>query len=256
MQKKHRIFGTSTRNRTMNIVCLHGFLGNRTDWMSLELDKHIDADFHYPSLFSKRQSITPFWEWAKSFNESVSSGSLLVGYSLGGRLAMHAVLENPHLYRGAIIISSHYGLRNLEERSARLQHDKKWAERFMQDEWKHLISDWNSQPVFREDIHTFDREEKKFSRESLAHSLDVWSMGRQDYLKEQIEKLTVPILFIAGEQDIRYASLARTLNFSSTDSSVWIVKGAGHRVPWQQRSRFVKKISSFVSILNEIGNYA
>lgn len=233
----------------MNIICLHGFLGNPTDWMSLELEKYIDAEFHYPSLFSKGRSITPFREWAKSFNESVTSGSLLVGYSLGGRLAMHAVLDSPHLYRGAVIISSHYGLKNAEERSVRLQYDKKWAERFRQDEWKHLISDWNSQPVFQEDTHTFVREEKEFSRESLAHSLDVWSLGRQDHLKEQIEKLPVPILFIAGEQDIRYASLARTLNFTSPRSNTWIVKGAGHRLPWQQCGLFVNKFKLFISAL-------
>lgn len=220
-------------NMHRHIVCLHGFLGSPKDWSALELEKHLQSEISYPNLFADRNQIKPFWDWASGFNSSMKQGTLLIGYSLGGRLAMHAAIQSPELYSGVVIISSHYGLTS---KAARLNNDQAWAWRFRNDPWEEVIRDWNSQPVFKNDTHTFTRNEADYSREALARSLDVWSLGRQDYLKDKLKQLPTPLLFIAGEQDTRYASLARSLNHNDT----WIVEGAGHRVPWEQPQQFTR----------------
>ena len=52
---------------------------------------------------------------------------LICGYSLGGRLAMQAVLAHPPLWKGAIFVSANPGLEHEEERAARRAKDAEWA---------------------------------------------------------------------------------------------------------------------------------
>lgn len=233
----------------MEIICFHGFLGRPGDWKSLSLEQEIDAAFSYPDLFADSAGILPYCDWAGNFSshyKDSSSNRFLIGYSLGGRLALHAVLHNPGLYRGVVLISSHYGLSSPPEKAERLAADRRWAKRFRAEEWGILMRDWDSQPVFRGDAHPFQRKEKEFSRETLAQALEVWSLANQENLKEQLEKLSIPILFIAGKEDVRYAALAETLRFSNSHSACWIAEGAGHRVPWQQPEAFRRRLSDFI----------
>jgi 2-succinyl-6-hydroxy-2,4-cyclohexadiene-1-carboxylate synthase len=230
----------------MDVVCLHGFLGQSYDWELLELESNLSAKITYPNLLTDPKTIQPFWNWAQIFNETVPSDSLLMGYSLGGRLAMHAVLDNPQLYKGVVIISSHYGLENTEEKKTRLKKDQAWATKFRNTKWESVIQEWNLQPVFSNDSHVFDRHEKEYSREALARSLEVWSLGTQDCLRHQLEQLTTPVLYVVGEDDTRYSGLAQDLQLRHRDSNIWIARQSGHRVPWQQPKEFIKRVSLFI----------
>lgn len=247
MQELRKTFGVTIIN--VKCVCIHGFLGNPSDWMRLGLEKRVKLEVSYPNLLADPDSIVPYREWAEAFNSRISQPTILVGYSLGGRLAMHAALHSPHLYQGLVIISSHYGLTDENEKSARLEHDQKWANRFRKENWEQVIKAWNSQPVFQNDTHTFSRNEQDFSRESLARALDIWSLGRQENLKKRVEELSVPAMFVAGEYDKRYVTLTRSLDLSSPHSNIWIATESGHRVPWQQPNKFTKQLSLFIDAI-------
>ena len=156
------------------IFALHGFLGSPSDWQLLE-KAFPKAKLHAVDLFDKRYSQSLI-DWAKSFNESAKQSNgkrILIGYSLGGRLALHALLDNPSLWSAAILISANPGLKSEQERSDRLASDSRWASRFLIESWDVLLDDWNKQPIFANDSFSFQRCEKDFSRAQLAEALEV-----------------------------------------------------------------------------------
>src|SRR5258706_16250784 len=112
----------------MVITALHGFLGQGSDWDFLR-----DAGFAVD---------TP------PLDAIPSHGDVLLGYSLGGRLALQALLGGAH-YGRAIVVSAGLGIEDETARAARRAADEVWARRFEHDDWPMLMRDWNAQPVFR-----------------------------------------------------------------------------------------------------------
>ena len=214
----------------MKIYALHGFLGRPSDWDFLSF-----SDLVTPDLFVSE--ITPFWTWAQTFNEQVNQDGaekrMLVGYSLGGRLAMHVILQNPALWDKAVIISAHPGLKRAQERQVRKQKDAVWAERFLHDSWGKVMGDWNAQPVFKEQNHALERYESNYPRKVLSKALDVWSLGNQEDLRRPLGLFSNPIQWIVGGQDKKYSSLLKDLKFTNMLSKISVIPQAGHRVLWE-----------------------
>lgn len=192
--------------KSYRIWGLHGFLGLPTDWKQY--------NFIAP-VINKASSLE---SWAKDFNNTVDSvphkKNILVGYSLGGRLALHAALDQPGLWDQVVLVSTHLGLERGHRE--RLSHDSVWAERFRNDEWETVVNEWNSQSVFESSLE-FSRLEKDFDRELLASYLTYFSLGSQ----KKISSLPVNIHHLVGEKDGQYRALY-------PDAEV--ITDAGHRV--------------------------
>lgn len=226
------------------IHAIHGFLGLPTDWNLFNLTNLHAYDLNDPAI---APTSAGFWEWAKRFNEQVSpKNGVLLGYSLGGRLCMHALLDNPSKWKAAIIVSSHTGFKTEREKIARIQADSLWADRFEKEPWDQILKDWNEQPVFGGMDFVIPRLEEHFPREKRGHLLRVCSRGHQDDLSMAIQNTTVPILWICGQLDTSFQAAARELRFGHPFSQVEIVEGAAHRVPWEQPEKFLKLIQSFI----------
>ncbi len=213
------------------ITCLHGFLGLPSDWEQFDLPLNA----------------VNLWDQVAESNEgafdsvSMPSGDWLMGYSLGARLAMHALIREPSRWQGAILISGHPGLRSIEEKSARCASDEVWAQRFLHDEWSSLLRDWNAQAVLQGDRV---RLESDFSREKLAQVLRVWSLGRQECLEEQLADLDLPLLYVSGERDQKFTSMMRSIPKKAPHRHV-VIADAGHRVPWENPKAFISAVQDF-----------
>ncbi len=225
----------------MKVHALPGFLGLKTDWdvVDLSVQPHVIQPFVEDS----------FWTWAERFNAQVKESGILMGYSLGGRLAMHALIKNPSIWRGAVLVSVHPGLTSEDAKKQRYISDLKWAERFKQDPWELLMRDWEGQEVFKNGGFSFRRQERDYNRQRLAHILQVFSLGKQEDLRPAIHKLQVPILWVTGELDPCYSALAKSCADEHPLSQVWVASEAGHRVPWQQSFSFKERVSQFIKQL-------
>ncbi len=219
------------------MYALHGFLGLPSDW-----------DFMQPKhpINLWTTEITPFEQWARTFNEWADPG-ILMGYSLGGRLALHCLIESPSQWRAAIIISAHPGLKKGKKK--RIEHDRQWADHFAKKNWANLIHEWNQQGSLKE--VELERNEEDFDRKQLVEALDVWSLGRQNDLRAEIEKLPMPILWMAGEEDRKFVRLAKEVKLSHPKSQVIIVPKCGHRISWQKQELFLNEIKNFLHTIGE-----
>lgn len=242
--------------KSFELHALPGFLGINRDWESLAslLQPHhlISYDLcRDPFLIPEATMVA----WIQKFLQTLKPHGLpriLVGYSLGGRLAMHLLLHNPSLWHAAILISAHPGLSHPNERHRRLNADHEWATRFRNEPWETVMNAWNLQDVFKRSSFHFEREAQHYQREQLANILELWSLGNQQDLSEQIKQLPLPILWIAGENDANYRLIANQTNFSHPLSQVWIAPQAGHRVPWEQTISFREKLQQFLISTEEL----
>jgi 2-succinyl-6-hydroxy-2,4-cyclohexadiene-1-carboxylate synthase len=219
------------------IWCLHGFLGRPSDWAFLPFEHRA------PDLFDHPEPSLPLQ--AARLNAITHDGDVLIGYSMGGRLALHALLaaDRPQ-YAAAVIVSTGVGISDADQRADRLRRDALWAQRFETDPWSEVVRDWNAQPVFGG--HEVERSEGDFDRHALGAVMRGWSPAAHPDLGSRIADLDVPILWIAGESDAPYAAIAERAAASNARITATIVQGAGHRVPWEASDEFVALVSSFL----------
>lgn len=220
------------------IYALHGFLGKPSDWKFLgEEIERVDI-FRYDPL---PRSIE---EWAERFNESIPGKEhILIGYSLGARLAMHAIHQSPAKWAGVVLVSCHPGIEDEHEKSLKLESDRKWGQRFLKEPWEPLLKEWNKQQVL-ETSRFLNREETHFSRDSLHHALYYWSLGTQ---KTVYKELDIPTLWIVGEMDQKYVNLSKKINLKHEKSSIKIIPGCGHRIHIDEPELLSKSIKTFIN---------
>jgi 2-succinyl-6-hydroxy-2,4-cyclohexadiene-1-carboxylate synthase len=227
------------------IWALHGFLGRSSDWDILQLPKRA------PDLFASRGAVTRLFDWTKRFCQEVADVDpepTLIGYSLGGRLALHTLVYNPGLFRRAVIISAHTGLATVEERLQRLSHDDLWAERFETDGWNTVIHDWDAQSVFGGRPNPNPRKECDFSRAALAQSLRAWSLGQQENLLPAFHWVQCPVLWVVGAEDTRYREIGERAVAQLPNADLWVCPDACHRVPWENPEAFRERIIPFLGL--------
>ena len=194
------------------ITCLHGFLGNPHDWDFLR-----DAGFaiETPPL----DAIPPH-------------GDMLLGYSLGGRLALQALLAGAD-YKRAILVSTGLGIEGEEPRAARRASDEAWAQRFESEDFETVMAAWNAQPVLAGPA--LSRTHEDYDPRALRE----WSSGALPPVTSRLHELTFPTLWIAGARDTKYVAEAHRAASIAPSARVAIVEDAGHRVPWEQPSALI-----------------
>lgn len=190
----------------MKIYALHGFLGLPSDFDFLDVE---------------RISIKPakdFNAWAEAFNRSINPDekNVLLGYSMGGRLALHAWANKPSLWHRLILVSTHPGLADPAEKQKRIESDEKWAKRFETEEWNSLMQAWNSQEVLKG--AALHREEKNYDRNELAACLRNFSLGKQEVIEPNAT-------WVVGEHDTKFRNRLSSLN-------PIVAPKSGHRIPF------------------------
>lgn len=234
---------------------IHGFLGFPTDWdifkdnFSKYNFKSYSISDYMPS--SSNIEISQFNSWTIKFNSAVfkeqtNNKNVLIGYSLGGRLALHSLIQSKK-WDAAIIISANPGLSDENEKQSRITNDNMWANRFLNDKWDDVIQSWNSQGVFSNMKNNLSRDEKLFNKNEVANILKGFSLGKQENLRDKIKALQIPILWIAGDKDTKFAKVAHEMKEISNKIEIKIISDAGHRVPWEKPEEFKETCLNFIN---------
>ena len=166
------------------------------------------------------------------------SGSHLVGYSLGGRLALGLLFRHPGLFTAATLLGTHPGLGSTEECEARLRRDEAWAELLEEQGLDTFLDAWESQPLFESQTLT-QRAAQRRLRESLdpsglARAMRGLSLGRMPDFRPRLQSLSLPVCWVAGGSDMKFSALARECAEVTPAGSLEILPGAGHNAVLEQ----------------------
>jgi len=201
------------------LVFLHGLLGSGSEWqpvlarcgawpcLTVDLPGHgasaavstsgFAALDHQLTAVLRQQNIEHYW---------------LIGYSLGGRVAMYHAAQQPAGLCGLVVEGSHPGLLHPEERRARLESDRRWAQRFLQQPLPQVLADWYRQPPFAEltgpQRQALIELRSRNQPAGIAQMLLATSLGHQPPLDAALRRLRHPFYTLCGEQDTRFRSLA------------------------------------------------
>ena len=152
------------------IHALHGNLGSGSDWTALGIE-----DLRAVDLWSWQEqhpgiTLTKFGEAFAAEVEAIDPQPILLGYSLGGRLALQAMTARPFLWKAAILVSTHPGLASENEREERLETDHRWASRARVEDWAEFLESWNRQPVLASSMPSAAQVSLESRREAVARS--------------------------------------------------------------------------------------
>jgi 2-succinyl-6-hydroxy-2,4-cyclohexadiene-1-carboxylate synthase len=219
------------------IIALHGFLGAPEDWKESFAEIHAQkpdwtltaVDWAAEKIFSPEQN---FETWAQNFCKWIEGRGparrTLVGYSLGGRLALHALECQPELWKAAVFLSVNPGLQTAQEKLLRLNSDKEWAQRFGTESFSQVLADWNSQPIFAGANFPFKSSLEKH-KEVWVNCLENWSLGWQKDFRQSMDFWQVRQLWVAGQKDVKFCQLLKTLP-AIPELQKWEVQEASHRL--------------------------
>ena len=172
----------------------------------------------------------------------------LMGYSMGGRVALHLAVQHPGQFASLILESASPGILNDMERKLRREVDDARAETIRSIPLRHFLEDWYRQPLFsslsnRPDLLLDLVDAKEGGNpEWLALAVSAMSPGRQPSLWEVLPNLDLPAFLIAGELDSKYTKLALAMDEKLPRSELRLVDGAGHCVHAEQPDELAHRL--------------
>ena len=219
------------------VFALHGFLGEPSDWKNVfsQIKKEkqewelIAVDCMHEKMLSPDHSFENwsknFIKWVESFGES---RRIIVGYSMGGRLALHAVEQKPELWASAVFLSTGPGLLTEKEKQDRIIHDQEWSRRFQEEELGAVLKDWNAQTIFKGSFNP-GRHVTKLDPAALGKCLTNWSLAKQKNFRPVLEYFHIPQIWAAGAKDSKYCGFVKSLP-AIAEMQKWEVEECGHRL--------------------------
>lgn len=221
---------------------LHGAVGHHKDWANF-INSIPDKNGFAPNLY--KYVNYDLKGSARIINSLNPDAQTLIGYSMGGRIALHCLLEDNSNWKRAVIISAHTGLVSEKEQQIRIKKDNDWASNAI-NKWDTFISKWEEQSIFK-NSHLIKRNYSLYhQRANIALSFQNWSLGHQKFLEPYLDKIRIPILWIVGELDLKFLEIAGRACKILPNCDLIKFKSTGHRVPWDNPALTTKAINSFI----------
>lgn len=183
------------------LIFLHGFLGSKEDWdpiiehlkdrffcIALELNDH-------PDLINTVEA---------TLQGMALNKPTLIGYSMGGRIAMQLSLDLPK-----VVLSAHLGLETQGEREERWKNDLQWIKMLENGPIDLFLDKWYAQPLFASLRNQRPLFEQVLMRRRQQDPLKLASLLKQMSLAKQqpISQFPSDMLFLFGENDLQYEKL-------------------------------------------------
>ncbi len=246
------------------LVLLHGFTGSATTWVPA-MDR-LSPGYRTVAidLLGHGRSDAPGDAHRYGFEQSARdllavldalgiARAGIMGYSMGGRLALFLAAVAPERVSALILESSSPGLREDAARRARAAQDAGLAAMLERDGVAAFVDHWEELPLFRsqnrlpEAVRAALRAQRsQHTPVGLANSLRGIGQGVQPSMHDRLPLLRVPTLLIAGALDPDYCALAREMSRVIPASRLVIVPDAGHAVHLEQPEAFTLIVLEFL----------
>ena len=159
-----------------------------------------------------------------------------VGYSMGGRLALHAAVYHPSLVERLVLIGATPGIEDDADRAARRASDDALAGHLEDVGLEQFLDEWLAQPLFSGlSTAAADLPDRRRNRpDGLAASLRHAGTGTQRPLWDRLPVIDCPVLLLVGEQDSKFGEIADGMCARFPHASLATIEGAGHTVHLEQ----------------------
>lgn len=229
----------------LKVVALHGFTGSHQDFEPLQsmvdndLIKIITPDWPGHGKLkqetdSQKYSVEAHME---IISQAVGSSKqvILLGYSMGGRLALNWTLNHPDRIQKLILIGASPGIADTTESAERLQGDQALAQYIRIHGVKPFIKYWNGKTFFRplmslppDRLDPILERRLKNTSEGLALSLENVGTASLPSLWPRLKELRCPVDIVVGEKDPKFIEIGYRMGECIPKARISVIESAGH----------------------------
>ncbi|BAY15916.1 alpha/beta hydrolase fold protein [Anabaenopsis circularis NIES-21] len=247
------------------ILFLHGFIGNLDEFD--EVIQLLGTEFSYLTLDLPGHGKTQVLGEDKYYTIEQTAQALinlldelnipkcfLVGYSMGGRLALYLTLHFPERFYKVILESASPGLATEPERLERVRKDEQIAKKLTRcvskNEFREFLLNWYNQPIFgviKNHPEFVSMLESRLQNQplELATSLRFMGTGSQPSLWEKLKDNTVPLLLLVGENDDKFLIINTNMAEIDKLAQVKIISNSAHNIHLESTNEFVQNVQEF-----------
>jgi 2-succinyl-6-hydroxy-2,4-cyclohexadiene-1-carboxylate synthase len=181
---------------------------------------------------------------------SGASPAAWVGYSMGGRYALHVALGHPGVVDRLVLVSATAGIEDPDERAERRARDDELAARLEREGVEVFVDRWLQLPMFQTLPPDAAERSDRLSNTAagLAASLRRAGTGTQEPLWDRLASLRMPVLVIAGALDTTYVDHARRLADGIGDNAtLMVLEDAGHACHLERPVEFTELLTRFLA---------
>lgn len=236
------------------LVLLHGFTQNRHCWgelpHQLSSGREVlvaDAPGHGDAATLALSLADAAGRYADAL--APRQPATWLGYSMGGRLALHVALAAPEAVSGLVLVGTSAGIADPTERARRRADDEALADRVETLGTAAFVDEWLSQPLFAGLTPETDQRAARLRNDprGLASSLRLAGTGAQAPLWDDLHHIDVPVLLVVGERDTKFASIAEQLRDRlGGPCDVEVLAGCGHACHLEDPAAFTAVVGSWL----------
>ncbi len=240
---------SAAEQRRPSVVLAHGFTQNSRCWSSFSTElaqtrrlKLVDLPGHGQSEHDDADLVTSGDLLAEAGGEAA-----IVGYSMGGRIALHTALQYRSQVSKLILIGVNPGLEAASDREQRRTNDTELALQLRREGLDVFLRKWLHNPMFgglsEEAACLKHRLVNRLS--GLEATLLTRSVGCQVPLWERLGELTMPVLLISGQADQKYGLLNERAAGLIPQAQTCTIPG-GHAVHLQNPKAVAAAVNQFI----------
>lgn len=178
----------------------------------------------------------------------------VLGYSMGGRVAISFSILNPNHVSSLILESSSPGLELEADRLQRRENDNRLADRIEESGIPAFVDYWENIPLFRTQKERMTALQKQALRNErlqnssigLANSLRGMGTGAQPSWWSKLKDVNHPVLLLAGELDQKFCAINNEMKKHLSNAQISIIKDAGHAIHVEQSELFGKIVKDYL----------
>lgn len=261
--KNYHFFYSITGQRHYPIILfLHGFMGNCNAFQTVisQLSHRfccvaVDLPGHGKTRAIGGEDAYRMPNVAKAIVDLLEELNIrrcfLVGYSMGGRLALYLTLHFPEKFAKVVLESASPGLKTATGRSRRRQRDAQRAHQLETTDFNSFLLQWYRQPIFHSLSAHRDFEKLRDRRlennpVELAKSLRNMGTGTQPSLWEKLPENQTPLLLLVGESDNKFQVINEQIAQQCPAAQVKIIPESGHNIHWERPQIYAQTIRDFI----------
>ena len=247
------------------LVMLHGFLGSGADWRPIASQLACEHYVLCPDLpghgGNPLDAPVPFEELVAGLDASLkrhgASGCDLLGYSMGGRLALALAIAHPGVARRLVLESASPGIDDPAVRESRRVHDDALAAQLdpldTPDALAGWLQEWYAEPLWSslnarpELLERVIAARSSAAPHALANALRSFSTGKQPSLWGALSSLRPPTLLLVGELDHKYTEIAERMVDGNPGIARMVVSGCGHNVHLEAPETYTTVLKHFLA---------
>ena len=243
------------------LVLLHGFSGAASTWESVAEEIACDFQLIAIDLLGHSASDAPR-DTASYRMESVASDVVdllgqiavanphLLGYSMGGRLALFLALRHPTRIRSLILESASPGLSEQQAWTQRRIRDNALADEIEARGISWFVDYWESLPLWASQSDQLIRRQRNQRLANnpmgLANCLRAMGTGAQPNLWGALASMAAPTCLIVGERDAKFRQIYQAMHAAMPHAHLSIIPAAGHNTHLENPAAFCRALRSFI----------